>query len=82
MRGRQRTISIPQWATLLGLADDDRSIEMARALIAEGTGPLTVQVRQRKRTKSGVRLRDYQDWLGQNEWAKFLAAEAARNRRK
>lgn len=82
MSRRQRTISIQQWAALLGLADDARSIETARTLITQHIGPETVQVRQSKRSKSGVRLRDHQDWLSQNEWAKFLTAEAARNRRK
>ncbi|MGO9631514.1 MAG: hypothetical protein ACLPXW_21315 [Xanthobacteraceae bacterium] len=75
----ERLIGIPHWAGLIGLADDDRSRAVARALIAQGDGP---QTKQRKRKKSGVRLRDHQDWLRQNEWAKFLAQEAARNRRK
>ena len=39
MSRRQRMISIQQWAALLGLADDARSIETARTLITQHIGP-------------------------------------------
>jgi hypothetical protein len=64
------------------MADDDRSLVVARALIAKGEGPEVVPVRRRRRTVSGIPLDDHERWLRANEWAKFLAAEAAKNRRK
>ena len=33
MSRRKRTVSIPQWAALAGLAEDGRSVATARALI-------------------------------------------------
>ncbi len=82
MRRRHRMVSIPQWAALAGLADDGRSLAAARALIAQGDGPQVVQVRRRRRTDTGVQLRDHRRWVRENKWAKFLMAEAARDRRK
>ena len=52
----------PQWAALAGLADDGRPLAVARALIAQGDGPQVVQVRRRRRTDAGVRLRDHRRW--------------------
>jgi hypothetical protein len=82
MNRRSRMVSIPQWAAVVGLAGDGRSLAAARTLIAQGDGPQVVQVRRRRRTDAGVRLRDHERWLRENEWARFLAAEAARERRK
>jgi hypothetical protein len=48
MRRRKRTVSIPQWAALVGMADDDRSLVVARALISQGDGPEVVQVHRLK----------------------------------
>jgi hypothetical protein len=79
---RKRTVSISHWAALAGLADDGRSLATARALIAQGDGPEVVPVRRRARTDTGIPLGDHERWLRRNEWAKFLAAEAARHRRK
>ena len=81
MRRRKRTVSIPQWAALVGMADDDRSLVVARALISQGDGPEVVPVHRRRRTVSGIPLDGHDRWLRTNEWAKFLAAEAAKNRR-
>jgi hypothetical protein len=75
-------VSVPQWAAIAGLADDGRSLAAARALIAQGDGPQVVQVRRRWRTDSGVQVRDHRRWVRDNEWAKFLVAEATRERRK
>jgi hypothetical protein len=75
-------MSIPQWAALAGLADDGRSAATARALIAQGYGPEVVPVRRRDRTDTGIPLRDHERWLRRNEWAKFLAAETAKQGRK
>jgi hypothetical protein len=82
MSRRHRIVSIPQWAAFVGLADDPRSLAAARALIAQGDGPTVAQVRRRHRTDYGVRRRDHERWVRTNEWAKFLAAEAAKDRRK
>jgi hypothetical protein len=82
MSRRQPIVSILQWATLVGLADDSRSLAAARSLIAEGDGPEVTQVQRRHRTVSGIRLRDHQRWMRANEWTKFLTAEAAKHRRK
>ena len=71
-------VTIPQWAALVGMADDGRSLVTARALITKGDGPQVVQVRRRRRTDTGVQLNDHRRWVRDNEWAKFLAAEAAR----
>jgi hypothetical protein len=79
---RKRTLSIAHWAALVGLADDGRSLASARALIAQGDGPEVVPVRRRDRTDTGIPLRDHKRWLRRNEWAKFLATEAAKDRRK
>jgi hypothetical protein len=79
---RKRTLSIPQWAALVGMAEDSRSLAAARALIEGGDGPEVVPVRRRRRSKTGVRLGDHERWVRTNEWAKFLAAEAAKDRRK
>jgi hypothetical protein len=78
----KRVVSIPHWAALIGLADDNQSRAAARALIAQGDGPEVVQVRRWRRTNAGVLLRSHRRWLRANQWAKFLAEEAARNRRK
>jgi hypothetical protein len=82
MSRRKRTVSLWQWAALAGLAEDGRSLATARALIAQGDGPEVVPVRRRHRTDSGILPRDHQQWLRTNEWAKFLASEAAKGRRK
>jgi hypothetical protein len=82
MSRRHRMVSIPQWAALAGLADDGHSLAVARALIAQGDGPQVVQVRRRRPTDAGVQLHDHRRWVRANEWAKFLVAEAARERRK
>ena len=82
MSPRKRTVSISHWAALAGLADDGRSLAMARALIAQGDGPEVVPVRRRDRTDTGIPLRDHKRWLRRNEWAKVLAREAAKGRRK
>jgi hypothetical protein len=81
-RLRKRTMSIPHWARLAGLAEDDRSLATARLLIAQGDGPEVVPVSRRYRTDTGVQLRDHQRWLRKNGWAKFLAAEVAKHRGK
>jgi hypothetical protein len=75
-------VSISHWAALAGLAEDGRSLATARLLIAQGDGPEVVPVRRRHRTDTGVQLRSHQRWLRKNQWAKFLAAEAAKHRRK
>jgi hypothetical protein len=82
MSRRRRMVTIPQWAALAGLADDGRSLATARALITKGDGPQVVQVRRRRRTDTGVQLNDHRRWVRDNEWAKFLVSEAARERRK
>jgi hypothetical protein len=82
MSRRHRMVSIPQWAALAGLADDGRSLAAARVLIVQGDGPRVVQVRRRRRADTGVQLHDHRRWLRTNKWAKFLVAEAARERRK
>jgi hypothetical protein len=82
MRRRQPIASILQWAALVGLADDPRSLAVARALIEQGDGPDVAQVQRRHRTDCGVRLSDHERWVRTNKWAKFLAAEAAKHRRK
>jgi hypothetical protein len=82
MSEQKRTVSIPQWAALIGMAEDGRSLLAARALIEQGDGPEVVRVCRRRRTDSGIRLRDHGRWVGTNEWAKFLAAEVAKKRRK
>jgi hypothetical protein len=82
MSRRHRMVGIPQWAALAGLADDGHSLAVAGALIAQGDGPQVVQVHRRRRTDSGVELHDHRRWVRDNEWAKFLVAEAARERRK
>ena len=82
MSRRQRVVSIPQWAALIDLAGDGPSLAVARALVDQRHGPQVVQVRRRRRTDAGVRLRDHERWLRENEWARFLAAEVARERRK
>jgi len=82
MSRRKRSMSLPQWAALAGLADDGRSLATARSLIAQGDGPEVVPVRRRHRTDTGVQLGSHQRWLRKNQWAKFLAAEAAKHRRK
>jgi hypothetical protein len=82
MSRRHPMVSVPQWAALAGLADDGHSLAAARALIAQGDGPQVVQVRRRRRTDAGVQLHDHRRWVRDNEWAKFLVAEAARERRK
>ena len=82
MSRRRPMVSVPQWAALAGLADDGHPLAVARALIAQGDGPQVVQVRRRRRTDAGVRLRDHRRWERTNEWAKFLVTEAARERRK
>jgi hypothetical protein len=82
MSEQKRTVSIPQWAALIGMAEDGRSLLAACALIEQGGGPDVVPVCRRRRTDSGIRLRDHERWVRTNEWAKFLAAEVARDRRK
>jgi hypothetical protein len=75
-------VSISHWAALAGLAEDGRSLATARSLIAKGDGPEVVPVRRPHRTDAGVQLGSHQRWLRKNEWAKFLATEAAKDRRK
>ena len=82
MSERKRTVSLAQWAALAGLAEDARSLATARALIAQGDGPKVMLVRRRHRIDYGVLPHDHQRWLRKYEWAKFLSAEAAKNRRK
>ena len=82
MSRRKRSMSLPQWAALAGLADDGRSLATARSLIAQGDGPEVVPVRRPLRTDTGVQLGSHQRWLRKNQWAKFLAAEAAKHGRK
>jgi len=82
MSRRKRTMSISHWAALAGLADDGRSLATARALIAQCGGPEVVPLQRRDRTDTGIPLRDHKRWLRRNEWAKFLATEAAKDRRK
>jgi hypothetical protein len=79
---RKRTVSISHWAALAGLAEDGRSLATARSLIAQGDGPEVVPVRRPHRTDTGVQLGSHQRWLRKNQWAKFLATEAAKDRRK
>jgi hypothetical protein len=81
MRKRKRALSIKQWAVLAGLAQDGPSLATARALIRQGDGPEVVAVRRKRRTDPGVQLSDHQRWLRKNPWAKFLAAEAAKERK-
>jgi hypothetical protein len=82
MSRRRAVIGIPQWSGLIGLADDSGSKVVARQLIAQGKGPDVVPVRRRRRTDAGILVRDHQRWVRSNEWAKFLAAEEAKNTRK
>jgi hypothetical protein len=82
MSSRKRTVSIRQWAVLVGLADDSRSSAVARALITQGDCPRILPIRRRHRADFGVRLPDHERWARSHEWAKFLVAEAAKNRRK
>jgi hypothetical protein len=81
MSKRKRAVSIAQWAALAGLAEDERSLATARALIRQGNGPGVVPVSRKHRTDTGVQLPDHLRWLRKNPWAKFLAAEAAKDRR-
>jgi hypothetical protein len=81
MSKRKRTVSLSHWAALTGLADDGRSLATARALIRQGDGPEVVPVSRKRRTDTGVQLSDHQRWLRNNPWAKFMAAEAAKDRR-
>jgi hypothetical protein len=81
MSKRTRSMSIPQWATIAGLADDARTVEIARELIRQGEGPEVVPVKRKHRTDTGVQLRDHQRWSRKKPWAKFLAAQAAKHRR-
>jgi hypothetical protein len=78
MSQRKRAVSLPQWAALAGLPDDGRSVATARALIRQGDGPQVVPVSRKHRTDTGVQLRDHQGWLRKKPWAKFLAAQAAK----
>jgi len=73
-----RTVSVPRWAEIAGLADDGRSVATARKLIDTGQGPMTVKVGQRH----GVRLQDHARWARSQPWAKYLAACAAAEREK
>jgi hypothetical protein len=82
MRARGRTVSIPQWATLAGLADDERSLAVARTILRKDDGPDVVKVRRRVRYADGVRLTDHTRWIRKTPWAKFLAADARRTERK
>jgi hypothetical protein len=82
MRRRKRIVSIPQWAALAGLAEDGGSLATARALISQSDGPEVVPIRRQHRTDSGVRLRDHERWARTNKWARFMVAEAAKDRRK
>jgi hypothetical protein len=74
----RRVVSIPQWAALVGLADDGRSLAMARKLVAKGGGPKVVRVGRR----DGIRLRDHAQWVRSRPWAKYLKASAAAEREK
>jgi hypothetical protein len=82
MSKRKRTVSLAQWAALAGLAEDGRSFATARALIRQGDGPEVVPVSRKHRTVTGVQLRDHQRWLQKEPWAKFLAAQAVKHRRR
>jgi hypothetical protein len=81
MSKRKRAMSISQWAAFAGLAEDDGSLAIARALIKQGNGPEVVSISRKHRTDNGVQLSDYQRWLRKNPWAKFLAEEAAKERK-
>lgn len=71
-------VSIPQWAEIVGLADDGMSLATARRLIAKGAGPKLTKVGRR----DGIRLRDHGKWARSNPWAKYLAASVAAEREK
>jgi hypothetical protein len=74
-------MSVPQWAGMTGLADDDKSLATARGLIAKGEGPKVTKVMRRTRNGpvavDGVRLVDHQAWARSQPWAKYLATLTA-----
>jgi hypothetical protein len=74
----RRTVSVPQWAEIAGLADDGMSVATARRLIDTGQGPTVVKVGRRH----GVRLQDHVRWARSQPWAKYLAASVAAEREK
>ena len=75
-RSRRATLSIPQWAEHSGIADDGRSVAIARILLATGQGPQTVKLGQRE----GVSLQDHEAWARKTPWAKYLTTSAAAER--
>jgi hypothetical protein len=77
---RRRTLSLPQWANKVGMADDGRSIATARGLIATGQGPKVV----REGRREGIRIHDHEAWAQATPWAAYLAAlpESERDKRK
>jgi hypothetical protein len=70
---RRRVVSFVQWAGIVGLADDGRSLSTARRVLTEGEGPKVVKVGRR----AGVQLDDHVRWARSKPWAKYLAASAA-----
>ena len=81
MSKRKRATSISQWAALAGLAQDGLSLATARAILRQGDGPEVVSVRRKLRTDTGIKLSDHRRWVRKNSWAKFLSAEAAKERK-
>jgi hypothetical protein len=79
-------VSVPQWAGLVGLTDDGKSIAAARKLIAKGEGPKIVKLKRQTRngpvTVDGVRLGDHETWAQSNPWAEYLASLSAAEREK
>jgi hypothetical protein len=76
MTRRRRIVSIPQWANITGLADDGRSIAVARGLLAQGQGPKVV----REGRREGIRIHDHEAWAQSKPWAKYVADLAAAER--
>lgn len=74
-------MSVPQWAGMTGLTDEDKSLATARGLIAKGEGPKVTKVMRRTRNGpvavDGVRLVDHQAWARSQPWAKYLATLTA-----
>jgi hypothetical protein len=78
MTERDRIVSIPQWAGLAGLADDDLSLATARKILAKGEGPKI----ERDGRRDGIRFSDHAKWARSKPWAKYLTASAAAEREK
>lgn len=67
---RDRSLSIPQWARIAGLADDGKSIATARKLITTADGPVTTKIRRIPR----VKVADHEAWAQATAWAAYLAS--------